>query len=129
MFKLNALTKSVALTIVGAATLTNAALAQSSNCSAIDRQQIRIENEMTNLLFDYPGAAIVMGACTAIGASSYDGSGSIEQASVAFLGCAGVGCMFAGFDNCTSVTVKVFELGLRLEQVESQRNRFCRRRY
>ncbi|MGA0546827.1 hypothetical protein ACO2Q1_16270 [Brevundimonas sp. VNH65] len=104
---------------------------QAQSCYALRQENAALEAQLMRLLADYPGTSIVLGMCAATASSTYNdyiargrtNSFATNEAMATFAACAGVGCMFTGYGNCLQVANRMFELGLRGDQVVQQMRR------
>ena len=107
------------------------AIAQSQSCYALRQESATIQSQAARLVSNYPGTSIVLGACVATASSTYDRyvtegrsqQFATDEAMATFVTCAGLGCLLVGYSNCLDVATRVFELGLRGDQVEQQMRR------
>lgn len=90
-------------------------------CSDL-RQRITANNdEAEGLVVQNPGSVAVFASCLAIGAGRYSQDHDGGAASVAYAGCAGIGCIVTdSYGNCISVNLKLFALALRNMQLADQ---------
>lgn len=93
----------------------------SESCGALEREELRLKQQMTELLTEYPGTHLVIGLCAAVGQKSYERTGSNEEAASTFGLCAVMGCAIAGFENCGTVATSWFGLALRHDAVKSRK--------
>lgn len=106
-------------------------IAQAQSCYALRQENAALQAQLTRLLTDYPGTSIVLGMCVATANNTYNGyvaEGRSQQfatneAMATFAACAAVGCLFTGYGNCLDVANRMFEIGLRGDQVEQQMRR------
>lgn len=97
-----------------------------SECETLRTERRRLERQAVRLVADYPGTSLIMGLCAGVGMPTYNENHDAGAATIAFGLCAAAGCAFAGFNNCGSVTVEVFQLGLKSNVIGEQINKVCK---
>ena len=91
-------------------------------CTNLRADQVKNERAAFNLLGEYPGTNAVIAGCGGMTAIASDGT-SAGQDIATFLGCAAIGCMFAGFGNCLDVTERWIRLGVEGQEIAQEMER------
>jgi hypothetical protein len=100
-------------------------MASAQDCYYSARRISQIDNELANLIAEYPGTHVAFGLCAVGADNERRRTGDGDAAARSFLTCIGAFCFLAGFSNCLTVAERWYSLMTERNRHTSYRQRYC----